>query len=87
MNVATNAKAYVALAGTIATALLGVYAADSTVGKVLTIVSVVATAFGTWYVENKPKADERGESALVVALLVAMFVIVLLFVFGPLRHC
>ena len=46
------AKAYVALAGSIATALLGVYAADSTVGQVLTVVSVTATAFGTWRVPN-----------------------------------
>lgn len=85
MNIAQNAKAYVALAGAIATALLGVYAADSTFGQILTIVSVVATAFGTWAVQNKPEADERGESALVVALLVALLVVVLLFVFGPLR--
>jgi len=47
------AKAYVALAGSIATALLGVYTADTTLGQVLTVVSVVATAFGTWAVENK----------------------------------
>jgi hypothetical protein len=46
------AKAYVALAGAIATALLGVFAADTTVGQILTVVSVVATAFGTWAVEN-----------------------------------
>ena len=48
-----NAKAYVALVGAIATALLGVYAADTTVGQVLTVVSVIATAFGTWAIENK----------------------------------
>jgi len=46
-------KAYVALAGSIATALLGVYTADSTLGQVLTVVSVVATAFGTWAAPNK----------------------------------
>lgn len=49
-----NLKAYVALVGSIATALLGVYTADTTLGKVLTVVSIVATAFGTWYVENAP---------------------------------
>jgi FtsH-binding integral membrane protein len=47
-----NAKAYVALVGSVATALLGVYAADTEVGQVLTILAVVATAFGTWAVEN-----------------------------------
>lgn len=51
------AKMYVALVGAIATALLGVYAADTTVGQVLTVVSVVATAFGTWAVENKPRGE------------------------------
>lgn len=54
MKFAVYAKAWVALAGSIATALLGVYAADTTVGKFLTVVMVVATAFGTWYVENAP---------------------------------
>lgn len=48
------AKAYVALVGTIATALLGVFAADSEIGKVLTIVAVVATAVGTYAVPNRP---------------------------------
>ena len=47
-----NAKAYVALAGAIATALLGVYAADTPVGQVLTVIAVIATAFGTWATEN-----------------------------------
>lgn len=47
-----NAKAVVSLVGTIATALLGVYAADSKVGQVLTVVSVVATAFLTWRIPN-----------------------------------
>lgn len=55
-----NAKAYVALVGTlvgtVCTALLGVCAADSDVGKVLTVASVVAsalvTAAATWKVQN-----------------------------------
>lgn len=46
------AKAYAALIGSICTALLAVYAADSTVGQVLTVLSVVATAVGTWAVPN-----------------------------------
>lgn len=47
-----NAKAYVALVGAIATGLLGVYAADTTVGQVLTVIVVIATAVGTWSVPN-----------------------------------
>ena len=47
-----NAKAYVALVGSIATALLAVFTADTKIGQVLTVVSVIATAFGTWAVEN-----------------------------------
>lgn len=52
-----NAKAYVALVGACATALLGVFAADTPVGQVLTILSVLATAFGTWAVENAAEAS------------------------------
>jgi CBS-domain-containing membrane protein len=48
------AKAIATLIGTITTALLGVYAADTEVGKVLTIVSIVATAIATWAVPNAP---------------------------------
>ena len=49
-----NAKAYAALVGTVTTALLAVYTADSKVGQVLTVVSTVATAFATWRVPNAP---------------------------------
>lgn len=45
-------KTYAALVGAIATALLGVFAADTTVGQVLTVVSVIATAVVTWAVPN-----------------------------------
>lgn len=47
-----NAKAYAALVGAICTGLLGVYAADSTIGQVLTVLSIVATAVVTWTVPN-----------------------------------
>lgn len=47
-----NAKAVVSLVGAVATALLGVFAADTKVGQALTIVSIVATAFLTWRVPN-----------------------------------
>lgn len=53
-NIAPYAKAYAALIGSIATALLGTFAADTTVGKVLTVVSVIATVVATYGVENKP---------------------------------
>lgn len=49
------AKAYAALIGSICTALLGVFTADSQVGAVLTILSVVATAFVTFQVPNTPE--------------------------------
>lgn len=47
------AKAYAALIGSIATALLAIYATDTPVGQVLTVVAVIATAVGTWAVPNK----------------------------------
>ena len=53
-NMLANAKAYAALIGAICTGLLGVYAADSTVGQILTVVSIVATAVVTWRVPNAP---------------------------------
>lgn len=55
-HVLKNAKAYAALLGSIATALLAVFAADTTVGQVLTVVAVVATAVATWRVPNTPAA-------------------------------
>lgn len=58
-HILTNAKAYIALVGAIATGLLGVYAADSTVGQILTVITVVATAVGTWRVPNTPAPKPR----------------------------
>lgn len=52
------AKAYVALVGTIATALLTVFTADTTVGKVLVVVSIVATAIATYAVPNAEREPE-----------------------------
>lgn len=46
------AKAYAALAGSIATALLAVFTADTLVGKILVVVSIVATAIVTYRVPN-----------------------------------
>lgn len=49
-----NAKAYAALVGSMCSGLLGVFTADTTVGKVLTVVSILATAVVTWRVPNTP---------------------------------
>ena len=49
-----NAKAYAALVGSIVTALLAVYGPETQVGRVLTVVAVIATAIGTWAVPNTP---------------------------------
>jgi hypothetical protein len=54
-----NAKAYVALLGAIATALLGVYGPDTSVGQVLTVIVAVATPLATWAV---PNADSKPKS-------------------------
>lgn len=51
---------WAALIGSICTALLGTFTADTPIGKVLTVVSVVATAIATFAVENKPSSDVRG---------------------------
>lgn len=52
-HVLEAAKAYVALVSLIATALMGSFATDSTVGKVLTAVVAVCGAFATWRVPNQ----------------------------------
>lgn len=53
------AKLYAALIGSVATALLGVFAADSTAGQVLTVVAVVATAVGVWAAPNTPTPPQE----------------------------
>jgi hypothetical protein len=55
----TAAKAYAALAGSIATALLGVFTGDTLLGQILTVVSVVATAFATYQIPNEPEPRRR----------------------------
>lgn len=52
MKFAEYAKMYAALVGAIATALLGVFAAETDAGKVLTVIAVIATAMGTWAIPN-----------------------------------
>jgi hypothetical protein len=52
-HILTRAKAYAALVGSVVTALLGVYTADTQVGKVLTVLAVIATAITTYAAPNK----------------------------------
>lgn len=57
-------KAIATLVGSVATGLLGVYAADTTVGKALTVIAIVATCIVTWVVPNAlvvPVVTEEGE--------------------------
>jgi hypothetical protein len=51
----TKAKAYVALVGSVATALLALYGPDTQVGHILTVVVALATAFSVHQVPNKPR--------------------------------
>jgi hypothetical protein len=88
----TNLKAYAALVGAVCSALLGVFAADTTIGKVLTALSVVATAVVTWAapwaVEDKPTDDhdgydwERGRADVLYVLAVVLVVLVILALVG-----
>lgn len=57
----TAAKAYAALIGSIVTALLGIFTADSVAGQVLTVVSAIATAVATYQVPNVPAPRHRAE--------------------------
>ena len=51
-HILASLKAYTALLGAIATALLGAYGPETEVGHVLTIVLAVVTAIATWAVPN-----------------------------------
>jgi hypothetical protein len=54
-HVLESAKAYVALAVGIATALLGIYGPDTPVGQVLTVIVAVGGAIAVWTVPNADK--------------------------------
>lgn len=58
MKPAEYAKAIAALIGSICTALLGIFTADTQLGQVLTVVAVIATAVATFQIPNQdpPKA-------------------------------
>lgn len=78
MQIAPYAKMYAALIGSVCTALLGVYAADSPVGKILTIGSVIATAVATFTFENKPSVRRGEDGAIVVSPLITALIVVVL---------
>jgi hypothetical protein len=48
------AKAYIALVGSVATALLGIYGPETDAGHILTVIVAVATAVATFAVPNRP---------------------------------
>lgn len=52
------AKAIVAVVGAAATAVIGLVGADSTVGKIATVVAAAATAAGVYLVPNKAPASK-----------------------------
>jgi hypothetical protein len=56
-HVLESAKAYVALAVGIATALLGIYGPDTPVGQVLTVIVAVGGAIAVWSVPNASTAN------------------------------
>lgn len=56
MKILNYAKAVAALVGSVATALTGLCAADSTVGRVLVVVLAVATAVATYAVPNADRS-------------------------------
>lgn len=91
------AKAYVALVGAIATALLGIYGPDTQVGQILTVVVAIATAIATFAVPNRdpkalhqdqsvqpPHAGELGQGGVLYVLLVVLVVLVILALLGVL---
>lgn len=49
------AKAWVAMIGAVATALLGLFTGDTVIGQILTVVAVIATVVGTYQVPNSNK--------------------------------
>ena len=80
------AKAYVALVGAIATALLGIYGPDTQVGQVLTVVVAIATAIATFAVPNRPSPtrNQAGAVSVVEVLLIVLVVAVILALVGVL---
>lgn len=61
-------KAIATLVGTIATGLLAVYTTDTTVGQVLTVLVIIATAVTTWVVPNAVVVPSEEATAVAVAV-------------------
>lgn len=59
LHVLEWAKAYIALAGSIATGLMALFAPETTVGRVLTAIVIIATAVSTWAVPNRDLEVEQ----------------------------
>ncbi|VXC42901.1 hypothetical protein [Nocardioides sp. AX2bis] len=57
-------KAYAALVGSLATAMLGIYAPDTVAGQVLTVAVALTTAIATFAVPNIPATEPDGEHEL-----------------------
>ncbi|HKE67761.1 MAG TPA: hypothetical protein VKB55_00810 [Nocardioidaceae bacterium] len=53
-----TAKTWVAAIGVLATALLGIFAGDTTAGWILTIVVAVGTVVAVYVVPNAPTEDD-----------------------------
>jgi hypothetical protein len=87
----TKAKAYVALVGSVATALLALYGPDTQIGHYATLALALVTAFGTYrtpnkapvtpYHEGNAAGNHRGEADAGLLLLVLTFVGVVLLLF------
>ena len=58
-------KMYMALIGSICTGLLGVFTSDTTVGQVLTVVSIIATAVATFAVPNIDVTGKHADESVV----------------------
>lgn len=56
-HVLVNAKAYVALVGSLCVALLAVLGPNEQLFDVLSLIAALCTAFVTWRVPNKPSSS------------------------------
>jgi len=84
-HILAYAKAYAALIGSAATALLGIYTTDTQLGKLLTVVTAICSAVAVARIPNTPDAKPAGEGGFgdpALLLLVLTFVGVLLLLCG-----
>lgn len=57
MKLARYAKLWVAIAGGVCTAAISLFGADSTFGKVATLIVAGCTAYGVYKAENAPLSE------------------------------